>query len=371
MFVGKCIEKEVETTIYAPDFPYQGHTITNLAKHQLSYLRARQSNHTSGQEETICKERKKVNYFHLGNSSHNFEVLRTYVDSDALLNILIIHDTNLTDLLLYAFKVKKDFNISVKLLRTQSPMLIIKLLRDQSLSRAEKNAFFLNALMNSELKQPVIVVHNSRELRLLENQFKNRISEIPLPIGYHFFKTSLSTLENEVPLLLLCFPTLNDKLSKVIKDALIEVYSRCRVRVVIAGSSARNHEAMFSSLSFVKVLREINNENWSFLLRRSNVAIRLGVGSNGESSGFIRDSIMLANVVLGDEHCETLSRFANYFILTIQQVYQDLANQILDAINRPRESDKVKDKDESLRLATINLQSYFQSLEDLAEKWIT
>lgn len=371
MFVGNCIEKEIETTIYAPSFPYQGHTITNLAKHQLSYLKARQSNHTNSQEETICKERKKVNYFHLGNSSHNFEVLRTYVDSDALLNILIIHDTNLTDLFLYALKVKKDSNIFGKLLRNQSPMLIIKLLRDQSLSQAEKNSFFLNALMNSGLKQPVIVVHNSKELRLLENQFKNRISKIPLPIGYHFFKTSPSTLENEVPLLLFCFPALNDKLSKVIKDALIEVYSRRRVRVVIAGSSAGYHEAMFRSLSFVKVLREIKNENWSFLLRRSDVAIRLGAGNNGESSGFIRDGIMLADVVLGDENCETLSRFANYFIITTNQVYQDLANQILDAINRPRESSKVKDEDESLRLATISLQSYFRSLEDLAEKWIT
>lgn len=371
MFVGKCIGKEIETTIYSPNFPYQGHTITNLAKHQLSYLKARQPNHTNSQEETICKERKKVNYFHLGNSSHNFEVLRTYVDSDASLNILIIHDTNLTDLLLYAINVKKDFNIFGKILRNQSPILIIKLLRDQSLSQAEKNSFFLNALMNSELRQPLIVVHNSKELRLLENQFKNRISEIPLPIGYHFFKTSPYTLENEVPLLLCSFTALNEKLSKVIKDALIEVYSRCRVRVVIMGSSASYHEANFRSLSFVKVLREINNENWSLLLRRSDVAIRLGVGSNGEASGFIRDSIMFADVVLGDEQNETLSRFANYFILPTNQGYQDLANQILDAINRPRESDQVKNKDESLRLAAINLQSYFQSLEDLAKNWIT
>jgi hypothetical protein len=368
VFVSNQVYNGKKISVYAPDFSFIGHSITNLAKFQAAYF---ESKYSQTLEENFingaCYE-QEINFYHIGNSPHNLEVLDSFVKSRSAQNILIAHDTNLTDLIKFA--VKNNGLKTVKdILKNQSPKLIKRVIQgSDTLDVTTKCSFFIDSILKMNLRNTKIVIHNSQNLKSFDEIEVDRLSQIELPIGYHYMKPLAPNQSQPFPLIVVGGSHRDNEFSEDIKIMFQELSSKIEFRAIILGGIAKHSLGTLNELPNVSILENVSNENWQIILSRADIAIRIAVGRNGESSGFLRDSVLRSKCVLGDEDSLELKNFSNYKLLNQDTDIKKMSPVILELLedDYPRDVDQISRK--NLEIEQKSLTRYFEFLNELAVK---
>lgn len=366
MFVSNHSYNGKNISIFAPDFSFIGHSITNLAKFQAAYF---ESKHSRDLEKNLINKtryKEEINFYHIGNSPHNLEVLDNFMKSTSAQNILIVHDTNLTDLI--KFEVKNNGLKNVKeIFKNQSPRLIKRVIHESgTLDVATKCSFFIDSILKMNLRNTKIVIHNSQNLKSFDENKNDNLSLIELPIGFHYMKPLAQNLSQPIPLIVVGGSHRDSKFSEDVKIMLQELSSKIEFRAIFLGGIAQHSLGSLSELPNVSILENVSNENWQIILSRADISIRVAVGRNGESSGFLRDSVLRSKCVLGDEDSLELKNFSNYKLLNQNADIKQMSPFILELLENdyPRDIDQISRN--NLEIEQKSLMKYFEFLNELA-----
>jgi len=317
VFASNITIGNTSISIFAPELGFSGHSITNLARFQTVHFQDRASSlarYSNFRESDRNRISKQVNFFHIGNSWHNLEVLKQLLNSQASKNIVVLHDTNLTDLIRYYIN-REGLGSLRKVLKNQ-------LHRDH--------------------------VYNLRK--------------IELPVGYHFLRPLPRPQFNKKPIIAIGGSHIDESFASFIGEV-IYLLSKRKLRFVFCGGIAQKPLGQLKGLPNVSILANMKDENWKLLLRRSRVAVRLNVGGNGESSGFLRDALVCSNYVIGDENSDTLTQFKHYRLLPQKMVPTALSDTISELVESNVNS--VDNNSELLQKENVSLNRYFWELSSI------
>lgn len=366
MYAKKLCFGNKEISVFAPSLPYAGHTVTNLAKFQVSFLNLKYS--SSHEKNQINKYRNysKINYYHLGNHPAYLDVLSKFSESRSARNVLILHDTNLIDLLLFAVN-KSGLKSLEFLLKKQSPHLIKSLLRNnKNLDQITKCSFFLNSIINADLPDTKIVIHNSKNLKFSENIRDGILNHKELPIGYHFMNSFKIKQSPYIPLIVLGGAGYD---TSGIKFIIQQLKTKFHFRVIFLSGTAQFNPGTLSQISGVSIVKNVSNINWQLILSRAIISIKLGTGRNGESSGFLRDSILLSKFNLGDEESSELSSFSNYQCLPQDYDMFVIKQKIHEILNDSYSNSTYQSLDRNIEKQRLSLYSYFNFLNKFVDAY--
>jgi hypothetical protein len=365
VFASNITIGNTSISIFAPELGFSGHSITNLARFQTVHFQDRASSlarYSNFRESDRNRISKQVNFFHIGNSWHNLEVLKQLLNSQASKNIVVLHDTNLTDLIRYYIN-REGLGSLRKVLKNTSPQLLRRILiEDEKLGKSEKLTFFANALRNSEFRNSEFVVHNSVLKNQLHRDHVYNLRKIELPVGYHFLRPLPRPQFNKKPIIAIGGSHIDESFASFIGEV-IYLLSKRKLRFVFCGGIAQKPLGQLKGLPNVSILANMKDENWKLLLRRSRVAVRLNVGGNGESSGFLRDALVCSNYVIGDENSDTLTQFKHYRLLPQKMVPTALSDTISELVESNVNS--VDNNSELLQKENVSLNRYFWELSSI------
>ncbi len=366
MFVSNQIYNNKKISIYAPDFSFIGHSITNLAKFQAAYVK---SKYLQRLEDNLINEachEKEINFYHIGNSPHNLEVLGNFMKSTSAQNILVVHDTNLTDLI--KFEVSNNGLKNVKeIFKNQSPRLIKRVIHESgTLDVATKCSFFIDSILKMNLRNTKIIIHNSQNMKSFGQIKNDSLRQIELPIGYHYMKPLEPNVSQPIPLIVVGGSHRDSKFSEDMKIMFQELNSKIEFRAIFLGGIAQHSLGSLSELPNVSILENVSNDNWQIILSRADISIRVAVGRNGESSGFLRDSVLRSKWVLGDEDSLELKSFSNYKLLNQNADIKQMSPLLLELLENdyPRDIDQISRN--NLEIEQKSLVRYFEFLNELA-----
>jgi len=366
VYVSNHLHNDKNISIFAPDFSYIGHTITNLAKFQAAYFERKYSRNLEKSLINKSCHKREINFYHIGNSPHNLEVLENFVKSRSKQNILILHDTNLTDLVKFAVR-KNGLQSLEKILKNQSKTLIENILKEENynLDATTKCSFFVNSIIGANLSDTKIIIHNSKNLETTENLRDGALSLLELPIGYHFMKPLVLNFPNLIPLIVIGGSSHDGNFPEKIKLIIQGISSKSEFRVIILGAKDRHSFANLNDMPNVSVLESVSNENWQIVLSRANIVMRISVGRNGESSGFLRDGLLRSKFVLGDEDSQVLRNFSNYTFLDqdcdIKKISQLISERLENSY--PKSIEQISKR--NTEAERNSLDSYFRYFNEL------
>lgn len=368
MFISNQMFNDKKISIYAPHFSFIGHSITNLAKFQADHIKSKFSQRF---EKNLINEafyEKSINFYHIGNSPHNLEVLEKFMESRSEKNILILHDTNLTDLIKLAAKTTGLKSLQ-QLFKQQSPYLIKKVIQESdSLDVTTKCSFFINSILKMNLEDTKIVIHNSQHLKLLDEINDGNLSQIELPIGFHYMKPLVPNQSLPIPLIVVGCSYRDSKFVEDMKILFQKLSPKVQFRVIFLGGLGKHSLDPLNELPNVSILENVSNENWESILSRAHISIRVGVGRNGESSGFLRDSVLRAECVLGDENSLELKSFSNYKLLNRITDVEEMSNVLLELLENDYSRDLNQISRNNIEIEKKSLLRYFEFLNELAFK---
>jgi hypothetical protein len=305
---------------------------------------------------------KNVNFFHLGNSPHNGPVLIELLKSKMDKNIVILHDTNLTDLIRFAVN---SFGLSeLKGLLINAPTALLRrvLHSDPTLTESQKRLFVTSALV----KMPgynKIVAHNSMPAGSLDCYKGLDLSFLDLPIGYHFLGENIVSQKSSVKIVSVGGSHRREDFVLNFERIIDQVSTAIPVKFVFLGGVAQNSLGLLRKNSQVSILENVSNENWRTILSHSDLAIRLDVGRNGESSGYIRDALVCSRKVIGDEDSEILKGIEKYHHLAFDASPDEVSTTILSLIDPLSSTDFW---DNSTTYQENSMSHYFSELMKLA-----
>lgn len=365
VFTSTQIHNSKKISIYAPEFPFIGHSITNLAKFQAAYVKSKYSQRLENNLINETYYEQEINFYHIGNSPHNLEVLDNFMKSRSAKNILILHDTNLTDLIKFAVKNNGLKNVK-ELFKNQSPRLIKRVLHEiTTLDDPTKCSFFIDSIFKMNLRNTKIVIHNSQNLKSFDDLKHDNLSLIELPIGYHYMKPLVPNLSQPIPLIVVGGSHRDSNFSEDMKIMFQELSSKIEFRAIFLGGIAKHSLGSLIELPNISILENVSNENWQIILSRADISIRVGVGRNGESSGFLRDSVLRSKCVLGDEGSLELKNFSNYKLLNQNADIKQMSPLILEILENDYPIDTDQISRNNLEIEQKSLMKYFEYLNDL------
>jgi hypothetical protein len=311
--------------------------------------------------------RREINFYHLGNSAHNIEVLDNFLNSKSAQNIVIIHDTNLTGLIKHAVN-KNGLKGYKEIFKSQSPSLIKNVLKDsQTMDLVTKNSFFIDAILKANVKNTNIIMHNSNNLVTSEKVIGSTLSQIELPIGYHFMRPLDLNVTNPIPLIVIGGSGRDNHFFENIKLVIQELSSEREFRVIILGYEHKYSIDTLNEMPNVSIFKNVNNENWQVILSRADISIRISVGRNGESSGFLRDSIILSKRVLGDEDSQVLRNYSNYTLLNKDLDIKKISQKISELLENNHQQDTEQMSIKKTETVQSSLTRYFDCLNEFVE----
>ncbi len=305
---------------------------------------------------------KKINFFHFGNSPHNGPVLRAFLMSKMDKNIVILHDTNLTDLIRFAVNSFGLADLKTLLINTPTVLLRKVLKSDPSLTESEKRLFFSSALAQMPGYNKV-VAHNAMPTGLVDSYKSLDMSFLDLPIGYHFLGENVVSQRSSLRIVSVGGSHRREEYIDNYQRIVDSVSTRFPLRFIFLGGVAQNSQEHIGKNSQVSFLENVSNQNWKTIMSHSDLAIRLDVGRNGESSGFIRDALVCSRFVIGDEESETLKKIATYHQLPFGAGAEQISSSIISILNNNDSTDVWKD---SKTYQDRSLSLYFQELMNLA-----
>ncbi len=363
MLIGLHKTRNLETTIYAPNLPFEGHSITNLARHQLHYAKIKTRNALKKEEFVSHSTNRNVSFFHVGNSEHSFNVLDSFQNSSADLKILIIHDTDLSGLLWHAVRIKRDMRVFHNILSKQTILFLLKKITEGSLEQGQKTSLFVNSILKSQVANTKIVLHNTSGLRLPEDQDIRKLFVLALPIGFHYLKPLPIVGSNPASILLMSLGLEDLELIENLKVTLSDLSAKKAFRTVLVGTNVDRFKEIFKNIPYLRVLSNVSNENWKILLKRADVSLKIGTGRRGESSGFLRDCVLYSKAVLGDEDSRVLRKFSNYSILSPDCNTHELVEKIGGVLEGLPKFESTDDENQKSLKASKSLEEYFNSLD--------
>jgi len=367
VYVSNNSYHDKNISIFAPDFSFIGHSITNLAKFQAAYFKSKYSINLKENLTNKTHHKREINFYHLGNSPHNIEVLDHFVNSKSAQNVVIIHDTNLTDLIKFAVN-KNGLKGYKAIFKSQDPSLIRRVLKDsQTLDPVTKNSFFIDAMLKANLKNTNLIIHNSNNLVTSEKVIGSTLSQIQLPIGFHFMRLLDLNVTNPIPLIVIGGSGRDNYFFENIKLVIQELSSERELRVIILGNMYKNSIDTLNEMPNVSIFKNVNNENWQVILSRADISMRIAVGRNGESSGFLRDSVFLSKRVLGDEDSPALRNFSNYTFLDKDLDIKNISQKISELLENNHQQDTEQVSIKKTETAQSSLNRYFNSLNEFVE----
>ena len=310
------------------------------------------------------QHKREINFYHIGNSPHNLEVLDNFLKSKSAQNIVIIHDTNLTELIKFA--VNNNGLKSLKeILKNQSPSLIRNVLKNSpTLDATTKCSFFIDSIMRANLRNTKIIIHNSNNLKTSEKFKDDTLSQIELPIGFHFMRPFATNVTNPIPLIVIGGSDYDYNFFENIKLVIQELSSKREFRVIILGSINKYSIDTLNEMPNVSIFENVNNENWQVILSRADISIRISVGRNGESSGFLRDSVILSKCVLGNEDSQVLRNFSNYTLLNQDFDIKKIGQKISELLENNCQRNIYQVSRKNIETGQNSLTRYFNYLNE-------
>jgi hypothetical protein len=233
------------------------------------------------------------------------------------------------------------------------------LIGDKEIESIEKLTFFTDALENSEFRNVEVVVHNSVLENQLHRDYGYSLRKIELPIGYHFLRPLPQPYYNKKPIIAIGGSHRDENFTSFIGEV-ISILSQEKMQFILCGGIAQHSLGRLKGIPNVSILTNLKDENWKLLLRRSRVAVRLNVGGNGESSGFLRDALVCSNYAIGDEDSDTLKQFKHYRILPQKMAPTTLSDTISELVDADQTS--VENNSQVLEKERVSLNGYFQEL---------
>jgi len=234
-----------------------------------------------------------------------------------------------------------------------------------SLEEGQKNSFFVNSILKSQIANTKVVVHNTSGLRLSEDQDLRSLFVLDLPIGFHYLKPLPIVGSNPAPILLMSLRLKDFELLENLKAALSDLSAKKAFRTVLVGSNVNIYKEMSKNIPYLRALSNVSNENWKILLKRADVAIKMGTGRHGESSGFLRDCVLYSKLILGDEDSSVLRQFSNYSILSLDCNIHELVEKIGGALEGLPKFENTEDENQKSLKASKSLEEYFDSLDKI------
>ena len=119
-----------------------------------------------------------------------------------------------------------------------------------------------------------------------------------------------------------------------------------RIRCVVIGSVSETVRNIIDDLNLkstlkrkIKFIEHSDNEAWEKNHKSGNLGIRLGVGSNGECSGLVRDYVSFGMKVITDESTPDLAKIKNVRIVKDEITPDALAESIIELLGEDFEID--------------------------------
>jgi hypothetical protein len=331
--------------IFTPDLGIDKHSITQLALEQEIWItqaypvRVYLSTHSRVKSEKKSTtvyfksgedSSKFAAIFHLGNNYESITALDEMLTSKNLKDIAIMHDLNLIDLFEFYGDANGLHGFVQKLIEKKLGAYGIELFEryrnKENLSisdRANLYDVFLDVVRKNSDYQ---ILHSANFELLNELKVSNFSSmlrtDLPLQFApgsykinpYVNYQSSSSTIvisgrhihENQLKTVLFA-----------IKELLLDVP---QLEILIVGGAKTVYRDMVKNdiklkplISKSRYIRSDSEIDWKFAHKQGSVAVMLGVGINGESSGSIRDYLSFGMKVVSDEISLCLDDHPNYF----------------------------------------------------------
>jgi hypothetical protein len=396
-FQGEASSRRV-VRILSPNSISGDHNIRNLAQFYteivsktnpavlLVYPPIDKPNTTNGAESFFhqlsdnYKNLSRSSIYHLGNNPDSAVLLNDFFMNEGH-KVVVLHDLWLFDLYqhLGSFFERGGFGFEIiqKNLGIFGSKGISEILAgdnfDENL-RLEIGKIFLLPILN---RADLIIIHSQNNIfaNWIIKQFQKNTTQIPLPLGYSKREFGHPSNGCGVDTILISGKTSGSYDLKFYTDLIMESLSINQIKkVTIFGEVvnffeegtlkkiAKSQKLSTKSLSLV---REFTDSQWDELLKPNVIGIRLGVGSNGENSGIVRDFLSSGMQVVTDEFLDAFCDYPALHMVKVGSNSQEITDVIKNAVNNP------KFPDASRRLKDLSVQSissYKTALELLLGK---
>jgi hypothetical protein len=361
----------IGVTIYSPDLVKGEHTISQLALFQAQNLRRKlptisyldwQSLDSkylmSFDKKTINKNYDKsisygISVFHLGNNYHSVGTLLRFFQSHPSRNVVILHDLFLIDLFQEYYKYTGQPNLFqekiISTLGIQGIITTSNLKTGKSVEGIRKSELAQVFLEEIKRHARVVISHSDEDLFLKTKNQSESFSyhNIPLPASYTETKRVIEELDYVTrPLILISGHRAYSKNFYNILRALIVVKQEIpNLQIESAGSVSEQirdeirAKVEFRTLGVKSNFEVLSDDQWRKFHRVNSIGIRLGVGTNGESSGLVRDYLSLGMKVVSDENTKHLLSNPNYYSVAKGADYLEISESILKALAQPLQQD--------------------------------
>lgn len=336
--------------IYSPESSFVGHTITNLAKHQAAFIEKLSVS-------DIDLRGREWNFFHIGNNKESVEVVERLLVERKENSRVILHDLNLGDLWRHCenrFAKQRVNVINSQKNKVNTDSQSTEFGKKESNSQ-EITRRLLQSIQKPEMEFFCHYVGHSSKFVELKNEFN--IKERTLPIGYHFF-TEMEIGRSKNPMIFVGGTNSQTKELRKILASFVQLPNLLGARLIIAGGIVESAVPLAVDNSSIRMIPNVDNQTWEYLIRKSNLAIRLGIGTNGESSGLIRDAISCGTLTIGDESNDFIEKFPEYTVIGRKALESDLTNFMSTRLQQGIENQSQIEKPESNQ----DLKRYYQSL---------
>ena len=364
------MRENLNIEIFSGDFIGKGHTISQLAKFGTKVLNTENvritlftdnQNIKSSEKsvnyipsfEKYISENKAVSIFHLGNNRTSLPVFNTLVNTQAKINIVILHDIYLGDLFANLLQNKNAIEREIiyhGALGKSDYLLYILHTKNQNVTDRNFKARLSVKFLNQFIPKGTILIHSENQTyikELMNYKEPENLHMIDLPIGYHEIKQQKETL-NSYDLILSGHQSPAKQVDKIVSQ--LELLCQEKdLKILFLGSLTKEIETKHSKFVLnnkVHLIQSCSDDEWDKFHSRSKLGIRLGVGEQGEKSGTVRDYLVYGMQVISDEETNHFQKFTNFHFYKATKSLASLISAVLDNTSdgkKPQKQDNVKE----------------------------
>lgn len=307
--------------------------------------------------DTMTKSNSHIQIYHIGNNVQSTSILEKALEVSNTRKILVLHDLFLLDLLHSYGNQKSDFmpKFALKIEMQYGMFGTLALARfnqGNGISQLAKITLGQSVLMELAPFFDVILFHSYKSDYLTNIPFsiRKKFQYISMPIEYAETSSKSGRSKKGQVIVISGHDSRSKKIKIQILGILLAMSRDSRISCVVIGSVSRSVKMTIDELNVkpaekrkFKFIQRRDDETWRKTHESANLAIRLGVGGNGECSGLIRDYIGFGMKVITDEVTPDLRKIKNMKIVEDDVTPGELAKTIIQFL---REEYKVNIKAE-------------------------
>ncbi len=303
--------------------------------------------------DSITKSYSHLQIYHIGNNAQSAAILEKALEGSNTRKIAVLHDLFLLDLLhsygdqepnfmaKFALKIEKQYGMF-------GTLALGRFNQGNGISQLAKITLGQFALTELAPFFDVILFHSYKSdyLTNLPVSIREKFQYIPLPIKYAEIPFKSARSKKGQIIVISGMDSRSKKIKTQILGILLAMSRDSRISCVVIGSVSQSVKMIIDEMDVksdekrkFKFIQRRDDETWRKTHESATLAIRLGVGGNGECSGLIRDYIGFGINVVTDEATPDLRKMKNMKIVEDDINPSELAEIIIQFLSEKHKID--------------------------------